>query len=205
MILKAEQIAELLTKPEEADDPLIVAPGPPIEQLRESGSASLDIRLGTWFSTPRHTRASVLRVYPEEAKEIDDSELMKMHYVPFGRDFILQPRSFILGATLEWLRMPRKLAGYVTARSSWGRRGLIIATAVGVHPGFTGCLGLELSNLGEIPIALQPGLAVCQLFIHRVHSTAPYVDKSCFIGMRRPSLGNIELDEIAKKLFRRPN
>ena len=75
-----------------------------------------------------------------------------------------------------------------------------IATAVGVHPGFTGCLSLELSNLGEISIALQPGLAVCQLFIHKVDSASNYVDQSCFIGMRRPALGRIEPDEMATKL-----
>ena len=36
--------------------------------------------------------------------------------------------------------------GYVIGRSSWGRRGLVIATAVEVHPGFVGCLTLEITG-----------------------------------------------------------
>jgi dCTP deaminase len=44
--------------------------------------------------------------------------------------------------TLEWIRLPKNLAAYVTGKSSWGRRGLIPATATGVHPGFKGCLTL---------------------------------------------------------------
>ena len=105
-----------------------------------------------------------------------------------------------MGVTLEWIRLPNNLAGYVTARSSWGRRGLIIATATGVHPGFTGCLTLELSNVGEIPIAILPGMTVCQLFLHRVDTQSDTVDHSRLIGKRRPSLGKIELDEVARKL-----
>ncbi len=118
---------------------------------------------------------------------------------PFGKEFILQPRGFVLGVTLEWVRLPSNLAGYVIGRSSWGRRGLIIATAAGVHPGFTGCLTLELSNVGEIPIAIKPGIPICQLFLHTTEQT-DLVDKSVFVGLRRPTLGKIDLDDVAKKL-----
>lgn len=46
-------------------------------------------------------------------------------------------------------------------KSSLGRRGLVIETAPGVHPGFSGCLTLELANVGEIPIVLKPRGRVC--------------------------------------------
>ncbi len=200
MILKAEQIADLLEAQESNGDPLVIAPRPDIAELKSSGSASIDMRLGTWFAELRQSRVSVLDVADPDSNLIDESQFTKMHYVPFGMKFILQPGSFVLGVTLEWIRMPKDLAGYVTARSSWGRRGLIIATAVGVHPGFTGCLSLELSNVGEIPIALHPGMAVCQFFIHSVQSTSSCTDSSYFIGRRRPILGSVELDEVAKKL-----
>ncbi|MES1170008.1 MAG: hypothetical protein ABUL47_04900, partial [Leifsonia sp.] len=35
--------------------------------------------------------------------------------------------------------------------------------AVSVHPGFRGCLTLELVNDGLLPIVLRPGLRVAQL------------------------------------------
>lgn len=200
MILKAEQIADLLETLEPNDDPLIIAPRPDITELKKSGSASIDIRLGTWFAELRQSRVSMLDVADPDSNLMNESQFTKMHYVPFGMKFILQPGGFVLGITLEWIRVPKDLAGYVTARSSWGRRGLIIATAVGVHPGFTGCLSLELSNVGEIPIALHPGMAVCQFFIHRVQSTSSCTDRSYFIGRRRPILGSVELDEVARKL-----
>lgn len=201
MILKAEQIANLIEEGATAKDPLVIAPTPNLAELRRSGAASLDIRLGTWFAVPRQSRIDILDVQ-EVNSQAFESEHTEMHYVPFGDTYNLQPHSFVLGVTLEWIRLRKDLAGYVTARSSWGRRGLIIATAVGVHPGFTGCLSLELSNVGEIPIALRPGMAICQFFIHQVLGGTDCIDKSCLVGMRRPILGQVEFDSIAKKLSR---
>jgi dCTP deaminase len=93
------------------------------------------------------------------------------------------------------------VAGYVVGKSSLGRRGLIIATATGVHPGFTGCLTLELTNVGEIPVAIQPGMRICQLFLHRVGGRASKnVDKSTLVGLRRPQLGLYKTDKVATRL-----
>ena len=202
MILKTDQIAELLQSEAEEDkkDPLVITPEPPLEDLKNSGAASIDLRLGTWFLAMRESRMSVLNVARPEADKLSESHLTRKHYVPFGDDFILHPQRFVLGVTLEWLRMPRNLAGYLVGRSSWGRRGLIIATAAGVHPGFAGCLTLELSNLGQVPIAITPGLHICQLFLHQVRCKSSEIDKSCFAGMRRPTLGKIELDDLTRRL-----
>jgi dCTP deaminase len=122
------------------------------------------------------------------------------HYVRFDGRFILHPRSFVLATTLEWIRMPRTLAGYVTGKSSWGRRGLVIETAPGVHPGFIGCLTLELANVGEIPIEIYPGTPICQLFFHRVEGDTSRADQSAFVGRRQPVLGHVRLDDFSKKL-----
>ncbi|MEW5724531.1 MAG: hypothetical protein AB1896_15580, partial [Thermodesulfobacteriota bacterium] len=115
--------------------------------------------------------------------------------------FVLHPKAFVLGITLEWFRLPANRAATVIGRSSWGRYGLIIATATGVHPGFTGCLALELSNIGEIPITIKPGTTICQIFVHKVESgKEELVDRSSFVGRRKPTLGVIELDKIAEAL-----
>jgi dCTP deaminase len=201
MILKTDEIAHLLSLPhEKAADRLYIRPQPSIESLQESGAASVDLRLGTWFVTLRRHRLPVLDVIDEPSTETEDSRLSKTRYVPFGEKFFLHPRSFVLGVTLEWLRFPNNLAGYVVGRSSWGRRGLIIATAAGVHPGFTGCLTLELTNVGEVPIAVMPGMTICQLFIHQVQTNSPLLDRSGLVGLRQPKVGRIELDAIARKL-----
>ena len=199
MILKAERIAELIRQGEKssADDPLVITPRPNPAELEKSESASIDLRLGTWFVTLRQSRMTHL--------EIDDqsrnAQFAKTHYVSFGDRYVLHPRSFVLGVTLEWLRIPKNLAAYVIGRSSWGRRGLIIATATGVHPGFTGCLTLELTNVGEIPISTKPGMGICQLFLHRVEDSGKSTaDASQFIGQRKPAVGRVELDDVASRL-----
>lgn len=200
MIIKADRLADLLKKKGESD-PLVILPQPNLDQLDRSGSASVDLRLGTWFVTLRQSRTPVLDVALDPATVPGEARLTRRYYVPFGEAFYLHPHHFVLGATLEWIKLPKNVAGYVVGKSSWGRRGLIIATAMGVHPGFGGCLTLELSNLGEVPIAIRPGMSICQLFLHDAHtSSTDHVDQSHFVGQRRPVLGKIKLDEIAKKL-----
>jgi len=202
MILKSKQIADLL-EADDQDDPLVITPTPDLRELRQSGSASIDLRLGSWFVTLRRARTALLEITDPTKPSASEARLTKKHYIPFGKDFVLHPRSFVLGITLEWIRLKKNCAGYLIGKSSWGRRGLIIATATGVHPGFTGCLTLEMSNVGEIPIQIKPGMPICQLFLHELKPPVDDVtDRSCFIGMRKPVLGTIRLDALAQKLAR---
>lgn len=198
MILKAEDVAERLEKGLAEDgDPLVISPHSDIKTIRESGSASIDLRLGTWFVKLRQARIGFFKV----GQDLSEAQMAETHYVPFGDKYLLHPRSFVLGITLEWLRLPKDLSAYVIGKSSWGRRGLVIATATGVHPGFPGCLTLELTNVGEIPIEIKPGIEICQIFFHEVcKPVSEHIDQSQFIGSRRPKLGKIEPDRIADKL-----
>jgi dCTP deaminase len=199
MILKSDVIAKLLKEGAEpgATDPLVITPTPQnLSEVAKSGAASIDIRLGTWFMNLRQARMPHLAIDAPGSQP----QLTKTHYVPFGSEYYLHPGNFVLSVTLEWIRLPKDLAAYVIGKSSWGRRGLIIATATGVHPGFKGCLTLELSNVGELPIAIKPGMNICQLFLHRVETENDELDKSLFIGLRRPTIGKLQLDPIAKKL-----
>ncbi len=77
-------------------------------------------------------------------------------------------RHFVLAATMEYLRFPADIGAYVVGRSSWGRVGLIVATAVMAHPGFTGALTLELVNEGDSPICLYPGVRIAQLALDKL-------------------------------------
>lgn len=174
---------------------LSIVPAPDTKRLSETGAASLDLRLGRWFRTMRHARTELLKV----SKPNEEPVPTKEHFVRFGERFIIHPRNFVLGITLEWLRLPSDLAGYVTGKSSLGRRGLIIETASGIQPGFAGCLALELSNVGEVPIALMPGMEICQIFLHEV-GPDPKFAKSQFTGRRKPVLGSVRADDVLSKL-----
>jgi dCTP deaminase len=201
MILPASEIAQRLRAGIDGrPDSLVITPGPDPAVLERTGAASVDLRLGTWFVSPRPRSTPYLDVFEETSPEHSEEWLTKTSYIPFGRRYFLHPRNFVLAATLEWVRMPSDLAGSVVGKSSWGRRGLIIATATGVHPSFSGCLTLELANVGELPIAIYPGLQIGQLFLQRLTQGTAESDQSDFVGFGRPVLGRLKIDDVARRL-----
>ncbi|MBV9860998.1 MAG: dCTP deaminase [Alphaproteobacteria bacterium] len=191
MLLTLEQICDRIVA---TDDALSIVPLPSIADLRRNGGASLDLRLGRWFLTVRQSSSPFIDVDGEQAASVGQ----KSYFVPFDSAFYLHPGRFVLGITLEWLRLPNDIASYVTGKSSWGRRGLIIETASGIHPGFSGCLALELANVGELPIALRPGMPICQIFMHETATSS--LASSSFDGHRRPVLGKIQKDSVLTRL-----
>ena len=180
---------------------LSIVPRPNVEKIAATGAASIDLRLGRWFRTLRPSRTVHLNMkMPSVAADGSENIIhTKEHFVPFGEPFILHPNNFVLGITLEWMRLPSDLGAYVTGKSSLGRRGLIIETAAGIQPGFSGCLALELSNVGEVPLALVPGMEICQIFLHEV-GPDPKTARTQFTGRRKPVMGTIKEDEVVKLL-----
>jgi deoxycytidine triphosphate deaminase len=109
---------------------------------------------------------------------------MQVHLeLAWSETFVLHPQEVVLGATLEYVVLPADLAGQVVTRSSYGRLGLLSATAVQIHPRFHGCLTLELVNLSTIPITLTPGERIAQLVLWRTAAVdATHEKYSCPIG-----------------------
>jgi dCTP deaminase len=142
---------------------LCIVPLIDVNNLKEKGGASVDLRLGRWFRSMIQTKVTKITIGDRRR----EGSISKEHYVRFNDEFILHPGQFVIGNTLEWIRLPNDLSGYVTGKSSWGRRGLIIETAAGIHPGFTGCLTLELANVGSAPIALIPECPCAKFFFTR--------------------------------------
>jgi deoxycytidine triphosphate deaminase len=168
-------------------------------QERKRRRAALDKLLeGVNLDRLRHE----FEIYQLNRDAENPARLSKYHFVPFGDSFILHPGDFVLGITFEWLKFPSDLAGFVTGKSKWGRRGLIIETAAGIHPGFCGCLTLEIGNVGPIPIPLIPGIEICQVFFEKAEGDAPAAE-SQFDGNRRPVLGEIRIDKVVEALRRR--
>lgn len=143
----------------------------PLLERSQVGRGAVDLRLGTEFLMLRRTYRAGLN--PGDDSQRDVEEMQERVVVPFGEEIWLHPRHFVLAATLEFLGLPDDMSAYVVGRSSWGRLGLLVATAVFVHPGFRGCLTLELVNDGDSPIALSPGLRIAQLAVHRLEHPAP--------------------------------
>jgi dCTP deaminase len=147
---------------------LVVAPLlEPTEQL--SGTqASIDVRLGCDFRLASAANINVLDELADAQTNpfVDLPRLYNNLYVPLGGGVTIHPHQLVLAHTLEYIRLPQDLMAYVVGRSSFGRLGLIVATAIGVHPNFYGPLTLEIRNLGEAPLRLYPGQTIAQLFFH---------------------------------------
>jgi dCTP deaminase len=163
MLLQHEALRKAMAQDTPLSDRLVFTP---LLESNQVGPASVDLRLGSDFFVLRHARGGGLD--PAKDKQEQVEQLQERVKVPIGGRFWLHPGHFALGATLEFLRMPRDMGAYLLARSSWGRVGLLVATAVMVQPGYTGTLTLELVNEGDSPIALYPGLRVAQLAVHRL-------------------------------------
>lgn len=156
---------------EEIESRLVISPLLELDEQAKPDQASVDLRLGFQFALSAASTAGLVDEFEPDGGEETSvlwKRLFRHEYVPFGGKIIIHPHQFILASTLEYIRLPKDIMAYVLGRSTWGRLGLIIATAVGVQPGFAGCLALELRNLGEVPIGLYPGQTVAQLFFHSV-------------------------------------
>jgi dCTP deaminase len=145
------------------DEALVVTPLLDEAQITES---TIDVRLGTEFLVLQRTLEPGLN--PETYTRADAEAMYQRIFVPIGKRIWLHPGHFLLSSTLEYLRIPNDLTAYVLGRSSWGRVGLIVATAIVVQPGFVGSLTLELVNDGDSPICLYPGSRIAQLAVHRL-------------------------------------
>ncbi|MCP4704837.1 MAG: dCTP deaminase [candidate division Zixibacteria bacterium] len=142
----------------------------PLLNEEQVGPASIDIRLGSSIIIPRKTYMDKQDVTDQKMIREVEERLYERSRLRHNSKFILHPNQLILGVTYEYLSLPYDLCCTIASRSSWGRLGLVIATAAMVQPGYKGCLTLELVNLSESPIALYPGLTVGQLIFHEVPS-----------------------------------
>jgi dCTP deaminase len=166
------------------------------EETKETSpkaAAGIDLRLGCYFIV--FDRNNLPFLEPGSKRKEDAAAYQSEVYIPLGYSLCLQPGEFVLGATLEWLRLPTDLSAYVIGKSSLGRTGLIIETAGMIHPAFTGCLTLEISNLSGVPVMIFPGMDICQVVFH--NCSAPqsaqliFGEQSVHTISRKPRLGNI--------------
>ncbi len=129
---------------------------------------AVDLRLGPRFVSLRRTATSALDPISVDSTAV--ARMLEERHLALGESYHLHPGELILAATLEYISLPSDLAANVTSRSSYGRVGLVIATAPYVHPGYKGCLTLELANVGSTPVVMYSGLPVAQLSFVRVHT-----------------------------------
>lgn len=148
----------LRTRVKDPMDPFTVTPMPP---TRDISHGSIDLRLGNTFLIA--VRASVPMVSARDPKQ-SRRLFSEVRCAPQDR-LIIQPHQFVLASTLEYICLPLDLCGFVQSRSTYGRLGLIAATATYVTAGYKGCPTLEIANVGEVPVEVRPSDPICQLVL----------------------------------------
>lgn len=172
MVLSDKEILRELLR----DNGLVISP---ITNEKQIGSSSVDIRLGSVFKylkvvNQTHFDISNLNNLRHEIEEYSE-EIILQPLEPF----ILHPKDFVLGSTLEYLKLPLNLTARLEGRSTWGRVGLQVHSTAGlVDPGFEGSLTFELHNLGKLPLPLFPGIRIGQLVFYEMQNTySSYTEK----------------------------
>jgi dCTP deaminase len=120
--------------------------------------SSVDVRVDCYFRVFHNARYPFIDV--KEPQE-DLTELVELDD---DRPFILHPGEFVLGSTLERIRLPDDLVARLEGKSSLGRLGLLIHSTAGfIDPGWDGHVTLELSNVANLPITIYYGMKIGQL------------------------------------------
>jgi deoxycytidine triphosphate deaminase len=158
-VLSRSTMQNLIDGPSAPRERLVVTP------LFEDSvqDAAVDLRLGPDFIVFKHSATTAFDPLAED--EPDPRTMQERVHKDWGERFILHPGELVLASTLEYIAVPENVAAQVLTRSSYGRLGLLTATAVQVQPGSRGCITLELVNQGETPIALSPAARVAQLML----------------------------------------
>lgn len=146
------------------------------------------------------TLDSVFRVYNpgtpidiENRKALDkDTKLVDTE----GKPFMILPGQFILGQTVEKIRINSEYAALLEGRSSVARLGIIVHAAGLVNPGTgtkkPGRLTLEIYCENLSPVLLRPGMSIVQIMFVSLSSPAKrgYDDRSesRYVGQDRPDV-----------------
>lgn len=136
---------------------------PLININKQLGSTSLDIRLGSSFEVFYPNQFGIV-----DFTNVDAIQKVKNNSKNYNLDFLesipINPGQFVLGHSMEYIKLPNNLSADLEGRSSFARLGIEIHMTAGfVDPGFEGVLTFEIFNAGTNPIMLYPGLRIGQL------------------------------------------
>lgn len=122
---------------------------------------SIDLRLGSYFLIPQSPPAPFLDPTEENSSKYSH---LKVHK-PLGTYLVIPAHQTVLGATLEFIKLPHDVSGQILTKSSVARTFLLIETAPWIHPLYRGCLTLEIANVSNTPQLLYPGVQIGQLVL----------------------------------------
>lgn len=166
MILSDRDIAErMILNPGLPDRWIDVSPVPERQAMQPS---SIDLRLSSRIKIlPNQTDANEFTWLDYDIRKEDHADL----------GYPMMPGQFLLACTLETVKIPTDMVARIEGKSSWARLGLLTHLTAGyIDPGFHGQVTLELHNVGDFILYLNPGVYICQIMYQMMTSPAlrPY-------------------------------
>jgi dCTP deaminase len=184
-VLSQDEIVRLIV------DGDLIEPRP---SLMDVGNGTIDLRLSDVILTGKRSSVSAVVAHePAEGRRL-------FHEVRVRNDSraTIQPHQFVLGSTLEYLSLPINVAGVIQSRSSIGRMGIVAVAAAWVGPGFKGCPTLEITNLGDVAVEIQPFReAICQVVL--LHAGGGAAQLSRYQCLTKPTFALPPYEELARR------
>ena len=141
--------------------------------------SSVDLHLDRTFRVFRNNRYPFIDVRQPQP---DLTELLR---IEDDEPFILHPGEFVLGSTLERVKLGDDVVARLEGKSSLGRLGLLIHSTAGfIDPGFEGHITLELSNVATLPIAIYPEMKIGQISFYQMTTAADFPYGSPELGSK---------------------
>lgn len=132
------------------------------------GPASIDFHLDKTFRVFKHVK-DIFHV----TDNVDYEKVSKN--IEIDDHLTLLPGQSAHGITTEILTLPDNICGWILGRSTLARVGLMVhITANFIHPGTSGKQVLEMTNAGPMPLAIHPGISICQIILEETKGKARY-------------------------------
>ncbi|MFW9876305.1 MAG: dCTP deaminase [Candidatus Thorarchaeota archaeon] len=140
----------------------------PLINIRDQiGTTSIDVRLGTSFQLFYPDQYGIIDfTYSNNSSNFD--KLSRRIDMDFIKGLTITPGQFLLGHSMEYIKLPNDICGNLEGRSSFARLGLEIHMTAGfIDPGFEGVITFEIYNTGTSAIKLYPGMRIGQIRLEK--------------------------------------
>lgn len=175
-VLSRKRILERLQQSVTEASSLVITPLLKMEEAFDSDS--IDLRLGFYFLLPK----TPPELFLDPSSQISESSYTRVHVPPDGH-LVIPAHQTVLGATLEFIKLPHDVSGQILTKSSVARMFMVIETAPWIHPYYRGCLTLEIANVSNTPLQVYPGMQIGQLILMETpDADVPTTIKSSYFG-----------------------
>ena len=146
------------------------------EIIRENG---IDLRLDNEIALHNTKLGPDFILDPSNEEHIGKSyELMKNK-----TELVIPARSQALLSTLEYVKLPSNLVGFVELRSTWARHGLLAPPTI-IDAGFEGNITLEIYNTAPYGIMLKPGARFAHVIFAMTANSVRNPYKGTYLGQK---------------------